>query len=247
METKDWLEITADNSAQLAAAARNAGQSAPVPTCPEWKVGDLVDHVSMVHRWVAMIFETRAREMPDRKAVPLRPEDTDPMAWYDEGVSGVLSALSLAGSDLELWNWMAGGPADSSFWARRMAHEAVIHRVDAEAAAGAVSVVEPPEVAADGIDELLGFLDARRRYKGEEGLGFEGTFHFHATDTPGEWLVEIAPAGVTVRREHAKAPAAVRGPAGPLELFLYNRAPAGEVEVLGDSALVEAWRRHIRL
>lgn len=247
MDTKDWLEITAGNFTQLAEAARRAGEDAPVPTCREWKVADLVDHVSMVHRWVTMMFETGAREMPDRKAVPSRPEGTDRLAWYEEGLTGLLSALASAGPDLPLWNWMVGGPSDSSFWARRMAHEAVIHRVDAEAAAGVTSVVEPPEVAADGIDELLGFLDARRRYKGEEGLGFEGTFHFHATDTPGEWLVEITPGGVTVRREHAKAPAAVRGPAGPLELFLYNRAPAGEVEVLGDSALVDAWRRHIRL
>lgn len=246
METKDWLDAIAGNSAQLAAAARKAGSDSRVPACPEWTVAELVDHISEVHRWVTMVFDTRAREQPDRKAVPRRPQGADPLVWFESGVPLLLGALAEAGPDLELWNWVADGPADSSFWARRMAHEAVIHRVDAEAAGGQVSAVEPPELAADGIDELLGFLDVRRRYKGGEGFGFEGVFHFHATDTPGEWLVEIAPDSATVRREHAKAPVAVRGPAGPLELFLYNRADAADVEILGDAALMDAWRRHIR-
>lgn len=246
METKDWLDAIAGNSAQLAVAARQSGYDARVPTCPDWTVADLLDHISEVHRWVTMVFETRAQERPDRKAVPRPPEGTDRLASFEGGVAVLLGVLAEAGPDLELWNWVVGGPADSSFWARRMAHEAVIHRVDVEAAAGQASGVGSPELAADGIDELLGFLDVRRRYQGDEGLGLEGTFHFHATDTPGEWLVEVTPGAVTVRREHAKAPVAVRGPAGPLELFLYNRGDAADLEVLGDSALMDAWRRDIR-
>jgi uncharacterized protein (TIGR03083 family) len=245
MEKKDYLEVIVANSEQFAAAVRSAGYDAQVPTCPEWTVTNLVEHMSGVHRWVTMVFETEAQSMPNRDEVPRPPEGTDWLEWFEAGVPGLLAVLETAGPDHLIWNWEAGGPADSSFWPRRMAHEIVIHRADAESAAGWASVVEVPEMAADGIDEFLSFLPLRHRYA-KEGLGLEGTFHFHATDTPGEWLVEITPETVSVRREHAKAPAAVRGPAGPLELFLYNRGPADGLQILGDVMLMDAWRQHIR-
>jgi uncharacterized protein (TIGR03083 family) len=245
MDKKEYLEAIAANSERFAAAVRAAGYEARVPTCPEWTVTNLVEHQSGVHRWVTMLFELEAQEMPNREEVPRPPEGANWLEWFEAGVPLLLGALEQAGPDHPIWNWNAGGPDDSSFWPRRMAHEIVIHRADAESAAGWDSVVEPAELAADGIDEYLGFVDARRRYS-EGGLGVEGTFHFHATDTPGEWLVEITKDSVTVSREHAKAPVAVRGPAGPLELFLYNRGSADGLEILGDAALVDAWRDKIR-
>lgn len=245
MEKKDYLEVIAANSEQFAAAVRRAGYDARVPTCPEWTVTNLVEHVSGVHRWVTMLFELRAEAMPDRSQVPQPPEGTDWLEWFEAGVPVLLGHLEQAGPDLPIWNWADRGPGDSSFWPRRMAHEVIIHRADAESAAGLPSTVEPPAMAADGIDEVLLFLGLRRSYD-DAGAGLEGTFHFHATDTPGEWLVEITPEGVSVRREHAKAPVAVRGPAGALELFLYNRGPADDVEILGDTSLMDAWREHFR-
>lgn len=37
----------------LVRAAREAGLDAPVPTCPEWDVRELVTHQGMIHRWAA--------------------------------------------------------------------------------------------------------------------------------------------------------------------------------------------------
>src|SRR5215469_3181220 len=51
------------------------------------------------------------------------------------------------------------GPAPAGFWIRRMAHETLVHRADAQLAAGAAP--EPlieAEVAADAIDEWLMLL-----------------------------------------------------------------------------------------
>jgi predicted lipid carrier protein YhbT len=128
-----------------------------------------------------------------------------------------------------------------------MAHETIVHRADAEAsAAGRIgaSRVEPAELAADGIDELLDFIALRAR--GGRPAGVSGSYHFHTTDVPGEWVVVFDGDRVTVRREHAKADVAVRGPASDLELFLYNRRGSEGLEVFGGSAAVAAWTEHIR-
>jgi hypothetical protein len=49
-----------------------------------------------------------------------------------------------------------------------------------------------------------------------------------------------------VRREHAKADVAVRGPASALELFLYNRRGPDGLEVFGDEAKAAAWTEKVR-
>ena len=49
-----------------------------------------------------------------------------------------------------------------------------------------------------------------------------------------------------IRREHAKADVAVRGPASDLELFLYNRRGSDGLEVFGDPAQMAAWSEAIR-
>ena len=62
----------------------------------------------------------------------------------------------------------------------------------------------------------------------------------------GEWVVVFDDNGVTIRREHAKADVAIRGPASDLELFLYNRGGSEGLETFGDPAAVAAWAEHIR-
>jgi hypothetical protein len=106
--------------------------------------------------------------------------------------------------------------------------------------------VDPPELAVDGIDEYFDVLLRRVAERG--GLGdFAGTFHFHATDVPGEWQVEIGHGRLELRREHAKSPVAARGSASDLELFLYNRRSADGLQVFGDTALLDAWREAVRI
>jgi uncharacterized protein (TIGR03083 family) len=165
---------------------------------------------------------------------------------FEAGAGQLLATLAGVDLDAEVWNWSVNGPAPVTFWYRRMAHELVIHRVDAESAAGQATPVDPPELAVDGIDEYVDVLLPRLSARGALA-GFAGSFHFHATDVPGEWQIEFTPGGVEVRREHAKAAVAVRGPASELELLVYNRRPADGLEVFGDAALLQAWRETVRL
>ena len=52
--------------------------------------------------------------------------------------------------------------------------------------------------------------------------------------------------GVTVRREHAKAPAAVQGPAATSSCSSTTGARHDSLKVLGEEAKLVAWREHVR-
>jgi uncharacterized protein (TIGR03083 family) len=244
----DWLEAVRTNSALLAAAARTAGPGAAVPTCPGWTVADLLTHISRVHRWVTEIVQTKAQERVGRSGIPQAGPGDDPVEWFEVGAAGVTSALQGIDPETPVWTWASRDPAPARFWARRMAHETAIHRADAESAAGDRHAVEPAEMAADGIDELLELLAAVQMGPDDRLAGFSASYHFHTTDVPGEWIIEIGGGSdrVTVRREHAKADVAVRGPASDLELFLYNRRGTDGLDVFGDPALVAAWSDRIQ-
>ena len=51
----DLLIISASESGKLADEAERVLLSDPVPTCPEWTVRQLVEHLGGVHRWATMI------------------------------------------------------------------------------------------------------------------------------------------------------------------------------------------------
>ena len=142
------------STAGLAEILAEYDPSLPIPTCPEWTLRQLVTHVGRAHRWAAEITRTRSdafipfREVPDGKL----PDDrAGQRAWLHAGAARIVDAVREAGSDLV---WSFTGPTPAGFWIRRMAHETLVHRADAQLAAGAEPepVIEA-EIAADAIDE----------------------------------------------------------------------------------------------
>jgi len=247
MELSQYLDSVRDNARLFVEAVRKAGAEAPVPTCPDWTVADLARHQGRVFYWISATIETKAQEHVDRTPFEEDAERSDPLTFVEAGAEHALAVLDAADPDTPVWNWLDQGPGPARFWFRRMAHEIVVHRADAEsAAAGRIgtSHVEPAELAADGIDEFLAFLELRGR--GSRPPQLSGSYHFHTTDVSGEWVVVFDGDGVTVRREHAKADVAVRGPASDLELFLYNRRGSEGLETFGDPAAIAAWTEQIR-
>jgi uncharacterized protein (TIGR03083 family) len=236
-------EVT--NSANiLADIAAEADPATPVPTCPDWTLRQLFTHVGRAHRWAAAIVATRAaepipmRETPDGK---LPGDPAERPAWLRRGASGLAEAVHGAGGE-PLWTHFGPGPA--SYWARRMAHETAVHRADGQLAVGQRPVIDPA-VAADGIDEWLGFPTAGPAGDRPAALPDGAVLHLHATDegVTGEWLIRGGAHGLTVEPGHGKGDAAVRGPASALLLTLLRRLPADDpaVQVLGDRALLDGW------
>jgi uncharacterized protein (TIGR03083 family) len=224
--------------------------SLPIPTCPDWTLRQLVTHVGRTHRWAAEIARTRSavfipfREVPDGRL----PEDrAEQPAWLKAGATRLVDAVREAGSDLV---WSFNGPTPAGFYLRRMAHETLVHRADAQLAAGAEP--EPfieAETAADAIEEWLmlmtgGLSNSDERAK---ALTAGAGLHIHATDDGlggrGEWMIRHDAGGLTVEPGHAKGDAALTGPAASLLLVLLRRRPVSDpaVTVYGDTAVVDGW------
>jgi len=220
-----------------------------VPTCPEWTLRQLATHLGRAQRWAAQIVVTRSAEMIPFREVPDGRLPDDPARhadWLRAGAERLVTALRDGGSDPV---WTSAGIRPASFWARRMAHETAVHRADAELAAG-LRPTFAPDLAADAIDEWLGFLSGpapEEQDRRLEALPDGMVLHVHATDNQlggdGEWMVRREGSQVLVEHGHGKGDAAVRGPAGSLLLVLVRRVPPDDpqVEVLGDRALLDRW------
>jgi uncharacterized protein (TIGR03083 family) len=212
-----------------------------VPSCPEWKVADLVIHTGAVHGFWGEMVERRAE-----RPIPWPPADLPSdhallVPWLREGTDRLASRLESADPSDKVWTWAA--PHNVGWVQRRMAQETAVHRWDGEAGAGHPIPIDA-ELAVDGIDEFLDvFLPENRRPE----AGPDASVHLHSTDAPGEWLVRIADNDVTVSREHAKGDAAVRGPASDLLLLLWRRVAPAQLEVFGAGATLDRFLAVVEL
>lgn len=243
----------------LADLADEAGPGARVPTCPGWRVRDLLKHVGYVHRWAGKYVREQHTRWFDRASEEeiLRqgPDDESLPGWFREGHSGLVATLEAADPGLACWTFL-DAPSSVAFWARRQAHETAIHRVDAALAASDAGAAGtgtgppfPSQFAADGIDELImGFLgrDARRgSWKGPPG-----SIGIHADDGGGSqahWRIVSEPGRLAVSREPGPVGCDVSGPAAALYLLLWNRGRADGLEVTGDEGVLAAFRHEMRV
>jgi uncharacterized protein (TIGR03083 family) len=246
--TDRYFTEIATSTAVLAELVATGDLAAPIPTCPEWTLRKLGAHVGRAHRWAALIVSTRSAEFIPFRSVPdgkFPDEQAAAAAWLTAGAEQLTAAVGEVGTEPV---WAFGNQAPAIFWARRMAHETAVHRVDAQLAVGR-PVQIAPDLAADAIDEwlevmspLMGQPDPRAA-----ALPVGATLHLHAKDDgqegPYEWLVGHGTGGVSVRHEHAKADVAVTGPADRLLLVLLRRLPADDpsVTVHGDTGLLASW------
>ncbi|MEY9965456.1 uncharacterized protein (TIGR03083 family) [Streptacidiphilus sp. MAP12-16] len=246
LEHERYLTALESEARRFAELVAQGDPKAAVPSCPEWNLADLCRHQGLVHRWVTKVVRTRAQERVGFHDLPggRAPDDPDGQArWLLSGALDLAALLRERGPEERVWGWAL--EQHTGFWARRMAHETLVHRIDAELAVGQVGAVDP-ELAADNVDELLhnaGAPAARAFPRRELLRGEGGSLHLHCTDVHGEWMLRRTPEGFAYEEGHGKGEAAVRGPAVQLMLLLNKRLPDGrnDLEVIGDGDLVALW------
>lgn len=253
----DYLEHLERESARFVTAVLAAPPETPVPTCPAWTAADLLWHLAEVQWFWGEIVRSGARS-PDEYEEPARPADQAALeAFYRVASGGLLAALAVADPQTPAWTWSSDQTV--GFIRRRQAHEALIHRVDAEVTAGARTPLDPL-LSTDGVDEVLrvmyGGYPPWATFTPDAG----GTVRITATDTGRSWIVTagrfrgtrpsdgaaydeptldaVADDG---RSASASASASLLGTAADLDCLLWNRPPIGEVERVGDPVSLDTF------
>lgn len=244
----DHIEALTNSGAAMRDAAARAGLRATVPTCPTWDVIDLVAHQSMVHRWAAANLRGEKNHDTDRSEVEGRAAP-DLLAWFSDGLDALIETLHATPDDAEAMVFLNDAPPPRRFWARRQAHETTIHSVDALSAAlgrgpPAADVVIAPELAVDGIDELLSGFITRRGGKLRSPDPY--VIGVKADDTGHAWSVRVSEEPViTAVGESDDPDATFTGTAAQLYLGLWNRAD--EITPGGRADVLDQWRSQVRV
>jgi uncharacterized protein (TIGR03083 family) len=241
MDSDELLAAIERESAAFTIALQS-GAARDVPSCPGWRVADLAVHLGVIQRWTAEMVRSRASEsLRGRDQLfGVDPEDPALVEWFEQGAHELVEVLRSSPVDAPVWSWTSDHSA--RFWIRRQAHEAAVHRWDAQNAlgAGAARAIDAA-LAADGIDEWLRVYAFARIRRTSTRAGTGESFHFHCTDEHGEWIVRFEGAEIDVQSAHAKADVALRGASSDLLLFLWGRRSAETLEILGDASLLERW------
>jgi uncharacterized protein (TIGR03083 family) len=214
-----------------------------VPTCPDWTVNDLVDHVA--HVYLHKVECMRHNASPDPWPAPGL--DQGPrLDLLHRGFRELSAEFAARGPSTPAKTWFDDDQT-VGFWMRRMAHETVIHRIDAELAAGVPSEPVPDELALDGIDEILDLFLAWPSTKWTEE--FEAVLEPKVAGSLGvsagdkRWLVSWQPSGlVTVQPGGGEADAEISGSPEAVLRWLWRRSDE-PLAVTGDETKVEQLRR----
>ncbi|MFC4017136.1 maleylpyruvate isomerase family mycothiol-dependent enzyme [Micromonospora sp. GCM10011542] len=247
MEHSRYLDCLAADFARLRAVVPGA-PTAAVPSCPGWTVADLTRHVGEVylHKTLAMREGVETEPWP-----PAELADEEPLALLDRAYAGLRDEFAARRPQDPAGSWY--GPDQTvGFWARRMAQETVIHRIDAELGTGQPVTPVPADLAVDGVDELLKVFVA---YGVDEWARF---FADVLADSPGRtytlrtdgaaWRVRTGPGLFAVEDGAGAEPTDVSVSGSPVSLlrWVWNREAAGEpsgVTVEGAAVAVDVLRR----
>ncbi|MBP0452267.1 maleylpyruvate isomerase family mycothiol-dependent enzyme [Kitasatospora sp. RG8] len=253
LDFSDLLRLIDERSTAFRAAVASAPDlDAPVPTCPEWTLFDLAQHLGGGDRFWAAIVSAGPADAPPAEAAAERAALTPPrerealVAWLEESTQLLLGVLREAGPDAGCWAWWSGlqTPRTSGGVARHRVQESAVHTYDAQLAAGAPQPL-PAEVAVDGVEEFLFTCVATLSAWPHKPTAFD----FHAAEGR-SWRLTVDGDGArTVRLPAAGGGEGLDAPgislhatAGELVLFLYNRVPADSLRIDGDAGLNDLLR-----
>lgn len=262
MDHAAFLVTIREQSERFLDALAGVPADAAVLSCPGWTAADLLWHLAEVqHHWARVAEGARGDEVPE----PERPADVAGLRTLAARAgTDLLTALADRGPGTPCWSWHPDG-GTLGWVARRQAHEALVHRVDAELTAGLD--VRPPslEAAVDGVDEVLTvFVDG---VPGWGAFARDGVrVRLSCTNAPASWVLELGHftgTGPESGKEFYLDAAAVRsevvppdgvapleppvdvlvaGRAWDLDRWLWGRGDLDTLDATGEPAMLERVR-----
>lgn len=257
----DYVDHLARESARFGEALAGVPDDVPVPTCPDWDAVDLLWHLAGVQWNWGEIVRRGITETADAEALEAeRPTDrAGVQAFYDGASRGLVEILAARPAESPAWTW--ADEQTVGFIRRRQAHEALIHRVDAELTADDRTAMDPA-LSTDGVDEVLrvmyGGVPPWGTFTPEEAQ----TIRVSTTDTGQSWVLTLGrfngtgPDGRTETdtpdmRIHdvddgSDTAAAISGTAADLDCYLWHRPAVGAVERSGDQSVLARFDQTIK-
>jgi len=248
MESSRYLACLAADYELLRDAASSVALDKPVPSCPEWTVADLVAHTGEVYLHKATVM--RDGKWPD--PWPSDHQPADPFALLDLGYREVTAEFAARPAQESSLTWF---PPEQTvgFWIRRMAQETVVHRMDAQLAAGEACTPAPDDLAVDGVDEVLkrflaygsvAWPDEYATVEGDHLAGDDGADTIVVTAGEVSWTVRPTPRSVAVTdgRDDAARARVFAAPDAVLS-WLWGRASDDVVTAAGDPEWIAYLRR----
>ncbi|WP_121258837.1 maleylpyruvate isomerase family mycothiol-dependent enzyme [Nocardioides ferulae] len=252
-----YLEHLRADSRRFRDVLADCDPAARVPGCPDWTAADLLWHLAEVQWFWAWVVENRPSEPAEDQPGPDRPDTyAGLVAAFDDHSARLVAALETADPAEHAWSWSADHTV--GFTHRRQAHEALIHRLDAEQTAGEVTPLDPM-LAADGVEECLDVMFGGTPPWGRFEPG-PGHVRVDLSDTGHSIWVQVGmfrgtnPAdgvnhdGTDIRVVADPAHPAdvvVSGTAAALDGWLWRRTGDEQLTVEGDRAVYKQFREAV--
>lgn len=252
MDDSRYLECLSADYGDLRDAATAVELTAPVPSCPGWTMSDLIYHVAEVYLHKVTLMRTG--EVPPEWPPPGLAAEA-PLALLGRAYGELRAEFSAREPGSSTLTWYEPDQT-VAFWIRRMAQETVVHRIDAELAAGLPVTPVPADLAVDGVDEVLtrmlaygsvAWPEEFAELEGEHLAGEGGQDTITVVAGRAAWTVRPSPRQVVVEDGAAGQPsdhprATVEGAPDLLLRWLWGRADDAAVRVTGDPA----WAGYLR-
>ncbi|MGW3284998.1 maleylpyruvate isomerase family mycothiol-dependent enzyme [Streptomyces sp. NPDC001002] len=233
---EDLLALVQDRSAALrSSVAASPDLDVRVPSCPDWSLRDLVEHLTEVHRFWAAAVVAGPSEKPPTVALSDDTLSADLLARSAAATQELVAALQAAGPAVDCWTWWGDSdvPTTSSAVARHQVQEAAVHAFDAQLATSTPQPI-PTAVALDGIAEFIGISHGTAGPWPHE----PARIGLHAAEGQ-SWLLELTTSGSHLIDGHHETNADLHGSASNLLLAMHGRVPMDNLRSEGDRATLE--------
>ncbi|MER6989800.1 maleylpyruvate isomerase N-terminal domain-containing protein [Saccharopolyspora hirsuta] len=235
------LDLLGIEAQLLIAATHDAHPDAPVWSASGRTLGQTIRHLGDLCEdalcWLGSAEVERPWELPER------PELREVTSRFAVRLAGLLAEFGARPPHDPCPTWWPE-QHEVRFWLRRMLHATTVHRVDVQTAAGVERTAIEPDVAADGVDEVLRVWFGYRLHALGITASHACSVGVHVAGR--NWLVTADQHGTAVVGSDdvaATTPdAVVGGDAAAVYLWMWGRLPNRAVEISGDpDAVAQLW------